>query len=176
MVQGHSGEGSDDGAANARGEVAAPLAQRAEASAYYRRIHEVFSAEFVTDGDRRRYVSALLQCFDVNYNNPKHIEEIARTHGLTLRYSHRYEFLLNKKQAKRFLVDDCKIRGITARQIRAVRIEDYKSSFDQRKPSKRGRSSYWFTLAEWSVLLQLETTPELPVVLAEFGRHAGLAI
>jgi hypothetical protein len=35
------------------------LAQRAESSAYYRRIRAVFSSEIVSDADRRRYVSAV---------------------------------------------------------------------------------------------------------------------
>ena len=152
------------------------LAQRAESSAYYRRIRALFSSEIVSDADRRRYVSAVAQCFDINYNAPKSILEIMRIHGLNQYSPDKYELLLNKKRAKKFLVDDCKIRGITARQIRAIKLDMYTERFDQRKPFTRGRSSYWFTLAEWCVLLDLDFMVGLPDELIQFGRQQGLKL
>ena len=153
------------------------LQEKADDSAYYRRILRVFDA-FTSDADRRKHATALAACFDLNYDAPKDVFQIAKSSGISSRNVDKYELLLNKKQARKFLVDDCAVIGATHRQIRSVRIQDYRQKFSTdgkpREPFKRGRSSYWFTVAEWYVLLELDTPPVLPKRVIEFGRAQGM--
>jgi len=63
--------------------------------------------------------------------------------------------------------------GITVREVRSLTGDDYRDVFD-REPFTRGPSAYWFTLAEWMVVLELKGELPLPTRLLEFARKSKI--
>lgn len=136
-------------------------------SRYFKQVVNVFE-DTPSEDTKRAYVSAVIKCFDENQGNPHAPKLIASDHGFNKNKLHTLRLVLAKNNAAEFFVTDVNWPAVNVRDIRKTMVTDYTTAFG-RAPFKRGRSTYWFTLAEWIVLLNLNGAPPLPTEIKEFA-------
>lgn len=141
-------------------------AEKIQESEYFARILDVF-AKLPDDDSKRDYCSVIKACFDPNDGVPKNPQEVAKLYGFSVSKLHSYRFVLAKRHAKEFFVRDCDWPGVTASDIKKIGEADYKKKFG-RDPFTRGRSKFWFTVAEWVELLGINGSAPLPSDMAKF--------
>lgn len=149
-----------------------PNKRNFDQTSYYSQIVAVFES-LPDDATRRSYVAAVSACFDLRSGNPDSPSEIAQNHGFKKGKLHEYKFVLAKNHAQEFFIEDARIPGVSVRDIRAISGADYRQRFE-REPFTRGRSSYWFSVAEWILLLELPGWLPLPSRLQEFAAKNNL--
>jgi hypothetical protein len=115
----------------------------------------------------------VIKAFDCNEGAPKAPAEIASLHAINKKKLHEFALVLAKRHVIEFLCQELDYSGIAIQDIRSIAKDTYVEKFG-RNPHIRGRSSYWFTLAEWLTLLDVVGDFPLPKVLEKIARDEGL--
>lgn len=145
------------------------LSERIESSRHYSDINKIFRNEFATDADRGEYCRALKETFDQKSGNPHTIETILNKYQVcSVDQARRYRLLLARKTAKKFFIEDSRYSNITVRKIDEVTPARYAEVFSGREPVKSGPNAYWYTIAEWLVMLKVPTSPPMPKLIEDF--------
>lgn len=138
-----------------------------QSSKYFEQLVDIFSN--LPDIDSKRtFCSALMVCFDPREGVPLHPSKVCTDHGFAANKPKAYRFVLAKKHARQFFIDDCEWPSVSSADIRKLTKADYEERFS-RQPFTRGRSDYWLTMAEWIVLLEAPGIAPLPSKIHDFA-------
>lgn len=139
-----------------------------ETSLVYKRMTEVFEG-FPSENDKKDYVRAVNAAINLNSGSPVPYKVICTNFGFNPHRANDYGLVLAKKHATTFFVEQLGLSGVSLRAIRDMDIEKFKAQLgDECEPLIRGRSSYYFTPAQWIVALDFRATLPLPGALQRF--------
>lgn len=152
-------------------------------SRYFEKIRETFGS-LTSDNERTDYVRAISDCFKTSEENPPSHFEICQNYGFSPYKARDYYFVLAKKHAVEFFVQDMRVPGVNTSSIRGLTLPLYKARFEtdtsyrnsfgrDRLPFTKGRSSYYLTPAEWIMYLDIRCTLPLPNELSGFINSKG---
>lgn len=141
-------------------------------SKYFGQLVDIFDNLPDTDS-KRTFCSALIVCFDPKEGLPTAPSQVCTDHGFAASKPKAYRFVLAKKHARQFFIEDCEWPSVSSADIRKLSKQDYVDRFS-REPFIRGRSTYWLTLAEWIVLLEAPGTAPLPTKIHDFAESQNL--
>lgn len=145
----------------------------AQYTEYYRRVERVCGS-IQSMKLRANYIRALSMAFDARYHEPPGPIDIARQFGLSPHRLPEYRLVLNKRQASQFFREGLVLVGRDYQDVGHITRGDYEQRFN-RAPIVKGRSSYWFTLAEWTILLELDIQFPLPEGIYAMAKEAGVS-
>jgi len=101
--------------------------------------------------------------------------KICEDFGFNPHKANEYYLVIAKKHATTFFVEQAELPGISPRTIRDMDLAKFKELLgDKCEPLVHGRSSYYFTPAEWIVALEIRATLPLPSALQSFVGRVGL--
>ena len=149
---------------------------RIQLSRFYRQITAVFQ-NLPDVNDQKDYVRAVHAAFNQNSGSPQSARDICGTYGFNFFKARDYFFVLAKRHATEFFVEDAQIPGVNPRTVRDMQLSDFIMALgSNHDPLVRGRSSYYFTPAEWIVALDIRATLPLPTPLKSFTTQVGLML
>jgi hypothetical protein len=145
-----------------------------ESSKLYGNITKVFNS-LPAPGDQIDYVRAVYSAINLNSGSPLSHREICENFGFKPHMANDYYLVIAKSHATAFFVEQADLPGTSPRAIRDMDLAKFKAVLgDQCEPLVRGRSSYYFTPAEWIVALGIRATLPLPSALQSFVDRVGL--
>ena len=145
-----------------------------EASKLYGSITKVFKS-LPAPSDQMDYVRAVNSAINLNSGSPMPYREICENFGFKPHRANDYYLVIAKRHATTFFVEQAELPGISPRTIRDMDLAKFKALLgDKCEPLVRGRSSYFFTPAEWIVALEIRATLPLPSALQSFVDRVGL--